>query len=442
MSKLSSRCRPYIGTAFALVFAWSAAPALSQGADAPVSEVEAEIAALEEQISAAKREQDRYQGGALAAIAALNLETMKLTRSVLEARLAAEESGAPIEIVVPAVKPDPDLADEILEDIQAQQERMEEVRSEAEQAGGLMAALALTRYETERLSLSQLRQAWYRARYGIAFPTTGAPEKPQAGTATAAEEVEEGEEAQAASVPAWADPDHPEIDYNQPIFSSMADQGFEIIGWWGVEHSRAEIDDSRQVLAVNVSDWGGSFEVNHPSLKSACIEGEARVIFDADTFLVGDFNTNLMPVTVRIGDAPAETQRWSELTSSQGVGLFGAEAEDLMRNLLGEEKVFLRLTENDGQNHDLSIRLAGAEEVFEDVASACQFSLLNLGRDDYRAIQSMLNAGGYDAGTPDGQWGPSSRAAMLRYQRSEGLPETGAPDRKTLERMGLAAGEP
>ena len=40
-------------------------------------------------------------------VAALNTETLRLTRSVLEARKVAEENGVPIEITVPAVQPDP-----------------------------------------------------------------------------------------------------------------------------------------------------------------------------------------------------------------------------------------------------------------------------------------------------------------------------------------------
>lgn len=49
----------------------------------------------------------------------------------------------------------------------------------------------------------------------------------------------------------------------------------------------------------------------------------------------------------------------------------------------------------------------------------------------------MLNAGGFPAGTPDGQWGGGSKKAMTALQPANGLPETGAPDRETLRKMGL-----
>jgi glutathione S-transferase len=171
----------------------------------------AAITELDAEIAAAEAQEKSYDGGLLATVAALNTETLRLTRSVIKARKAAEETGAPIEISVPAVPPDPKLAAEILADIQAQQKLAEEARVEAEGTGGLMAAMALTRYETERLSLAQLRQAWYRAQYGIAFPSPVAPAvgpaKPASEDLVAAAGGTPGDLKDAA--PAWADSAHP-----------------------------------------------------------------------------------------------------------------------------------------------------------------------------------------------------------------------------------------
>jgi len=57
--------------------------------------------------------------------------------------------------------------------------------------------------------------------------------------------------------------------------------------------------------------------------------------------------------------------------------------------------------------------------------------------DDYRAIQALLNAVGFDAGALDGKWGPRSQRAMRAFQAFAGLPESGAPDRLSLERLGF-----
>ena len=417
------------GATLSLSLMLSASISVGQSASPDLDAIRSDIAAIEVEISKVEVSNSSYQGGALALIASLNLETLRLTKSILEARLAAAESGAPIEIVVPAVQPDPALAGSILADIQTQQANVDAAKAEADNSGGLMQALALARYETEKLSLAQLRQAWFRAQYGIAFPASGAPQAP-----TQIAPADDGPGV--ASKPDWADPNHPEIDYDIEVFKQLAAGDFAIIGWWGIEHSRAALDDSPQVFAINVSDYGTGYS-DHPSLKVLCHEGEARVIFDADSFIMGDYQSNTLPVTVRIGNEEAIPQRWSKLTSNKGAGLFGAKAQDFIRKLVGEGKVFMRLEGDRGQLHDLSLKLDGSERVFEEVAGACQFSLLDLDREDYKAIQTLLNAAGFDAGTPDGQWGPGSRNAMAGYQASVGLPETGAPDRATLVKMGI-----
>ncbi|WP_417673823.1 peptidoglycan-binding domain-containing protein [Roseibium sp.] len=408
--------------------------ATAQDALVSVKTLQSDMNRIEDEIERAEAESGKYKGGALAVLSALNLETLRLTRSILEARIAAEQSGAPIEITVPAVKPDPEMAASILADIQRQTEIVDQAKSEAGNSAGLMQALALTRYETERLTLAQLQQAWFRAQYGIAFPMTGAPQASQA--ATASPEADQAAENSANSKPEWADADFQNIDYGQEIFRQLAAQSFDIKGWWGIERSRASIDDSPQIYAINVSAYGTGYS-DHPTLKAMCIEHEARVIFDADSFIMGDYNSDTLPVTVRIDKEQAHGMQWSKVTSNKGAGLFGASAEEFMRDLKGKEKIFLRLQGDRGKQVDMNIKLAGVDTVLAEIANACQFSLLDLRKEDYVAIQTLLNAAGFDLGTPDGQWGPASRKAISDYQTSVDLPVTGVPDEATLAKMGV-----
>ena len=104
---------------------------------------------------------------------------------------------------------------------------------------------------------------------------------------------------------------------------------------------------------------------------------------------------------------------------------------------LPAKRLFNRLTENTGQNHDAAIELAGSQQAFEDVAGACGWTTLSLTKDDCRSIQTLLNAGGFDTGTSDGQWGAASKKAMKAFQTSVGIPATGAPDRATLQQLGF-----
>ncbi len=410
-----------------------------QAATDLIANLKAEITDLEAEIAASETAGQNYEGGLLGMLSELNTQALTLTKSVTEARLAAEEGGVPVEIVVPAVQPDPEKAAELLGEITAQQAVVDAALQEAQGSSGLMGAMAYTVYETEKVTLAQLRQGWMQAHYGISFPVL--PAMPSMGSEPPSDTVTEAPalDADDAVAVAWADPKYPQIDYDQSMFRSYDASGFVFNGWWAVENTKSAIDDSPQVYAVNVSDWGSDRVMKHPTLAVACYEGEARVLFNADSFIMTDFQTYRVPVTIRIDSEDATRTNWGALTSNQGAGLFDGPAQDMIRSLNGASKVFLRLEENNGGKHDLNLDMSGSDEAFKAVAQACGFSLIELTKEDYRAIQTMLNAAGFDTGTPDGVWGNGSRDAMRAYQAQNNLEPTGAPDEATLAAMGVTA---
>jgi hypothetical protein len=54
-----------------------------------------------------------------------------------------------------------------------------------------------------------------------------------------------------------------------------------------------------------------------------------------------------------------------------------------------------------------------------------------------RNAQAALNAHGFDAGAVDGQWGPNTQSAVLRFQADRGLPQSGTLDGATLSALGV-----
>ncbi len=123
-------------------------------------------------------------------------------------------------MVVPTVAPDPDRAAQILTDIQTQTEVVVAAAAEAMNSGGLVPAMALTRVEIEKLTLAQLKLAWYQAQYGIPTPqlAVAAPPPVSEGEATGAPPSE-------LDAPACADPDYPGIDYPTGLSSGVAKGG-------------------------------------------------------------------------------------------------------------------------------------------------------------------------------------------------------------------------
>lgn len=394
-----------------------------------------ELVSLHEQITEVETSLATYDGGLIRSLASARLEALLLSRTLLETRILAEETGATLDVVVPAVMPDEALAQKLLGEMATAQQRVSAAEQEASQGAGLVQALALSRVETEKLTLAQLQMAYLQAKYGIAIPAISAPEVERsdvgAPVAVSSDEINGG------GAVAWADPNYPGIDYDRSDFEQAHRSGEQISGWWTIKSDRAAIDDSVQITAVNYSASNPSSFMGLTALIARCIEGETALIFVQDDFLISDFRRNTFDISLRVDDLPAQQTRWNGLTSNKGAGLFGSEAENFIRSIIAADRLFIRLTERNGQNHDANFELAGAELAFEQVASACGWTTLSLSVDDYRAIQTLLNAGGFDAGTPDGQWGPGSQRAMRAFQSSVGLPDTGAPDRATLQQLGI-----
>ena len=80
---------------------------------------------------------------------------------------------------------------------------------------------------------------------------------------------------------------------------------------------------------------------------------------------------------------------------------------------------------------------AGSAAAWQE-ASAVESSL-GLGWPARRLIQQGLNNEGFDAGAPDGLFGPRTRAAIRRWQEARGLPATGYLDGGQAELLRAAA---
>lgn len=118
-----------------------------------------------------------------------------------------------------------------------------------------------------------------------------------------------------------------------------------------------------------------------------------------------DLRRNTLDVTCRVESAAAVQTHWICPTPKLSARVFRRDAEAFIHTRHDSQAFFIRVTDNSGRRVDGTFDLAGGEEVREVVADACGFATLSLMTDDYRAIQTMLNAGGFDAGTPDGVWG-------------------------------------
>lgn len=238
-------------------------------------------------------------------------------------------------------------------------------------------------------------------------------------------EVSEGIE-----VPDWADPNYPDIDYSSFGFQGLNASGNTIHGYWGIGYEKDPISDEIIATAMNVSNWTNSAPESQFFIR--CEAGDVAAGIITKGYLAN--SRGKVRVAYRLdGGDPVET-RW---LANQGLAFVkGKQAEKFIREVEAASSVFLRMTERDGEAHDVDLSLQGIVEVAEEIAGSCQFSLLDLTREDLRRVQSLLNTAGYNAGTPDGLWGSGSKQALSRFQEENGLEKTGIVDRASLFALG------
>ena len=148
------------------------AQAIAQGVDTSIENLKREISEIESSIASFGK-----PDSLIGILMQSRLDTTKLTLALMVNKRLAENGAGTVEIVVPAVQPNPNMAEEILNDILAQQDVIKKAEAEAANSGGLVQAVAMSRVQTEKLLLSQLNAAWYQAKYGISLPMFTPPDR-------------------------------------------------------------------------------------------------------------------------------------------------------------------------------------------------------------------------------------------------------------------------
>ena len=395
----------------------------------------AELLSIEEQLKKVELVMASDATPLVRGLASARKELLLLMKTAITARKLANLKGFEEEIRLPVVLPNPETAEQILQDILESQGKLKAAIREESTARGLTKTLVSARIEAEKLKIVQLETAYYQAQYGIYIPKGEAASKSSINLS----KVEEPPEGIGISVPekvSWADPSYPEIDYSALPFKLAAEKGDTISGWWSVTTGFAEIDDSPETTAKNYSQFNPKDYGGVTALIAQCHEHQTALVFVQDKYIKRNYRTDTVKVTYRIDRKDSVVTRWSALVSNKGAGIFGRQAENFIRSIYNADKILIRLIETDGRQHTATFDLAGSKRAFDAVAASCGWSTLSLSAKDYATIQKLLNIAGFNAGKPDGKWGRGSKTAMKAFQASAGLKETGAPNRETLNALG------
>jgi hypothetical protein len=403
---------------------------------APTDDALPDIAEVTEQIKTAESEASKYTGGMIKTLIDLRLETLRVTKALLEQYAIAHTSGAKLDYTLKTTEPDQERADQLLQEIVAATKERDRLRSEAEKySGGLVQSMALVSLSTQEQTLAMLHQGYYVAKYGLALttPISAPPDPPD--TSSEASTSEAAPTPPQREKPEWADPAYPDIDYSASWFASAHTSGARIHGGWIVNIDQAEIDSSTRVTAILLTDPTafGSFK-DPPSMVLACQEGQTAVVFNFDEYLLGDNYS--VSVEYRIDEEQPISSTWNLNADSKATGLWGSGAISFARKLMNARTLYVRVAERSGSRHDGKWDLRGLREAADYVADACGWAAASLDQSDLLTIQKMLKSAGFYSGALDGSFGPKMRAAIVEYQKNQGLQVTGTLNASTLKSLG------
>lgn len=160
----------------------SCTKSLTQEELALLEQMMQERSSVQSDIASAETEFARYSGGLVSALIKARIEVLKTTDALIQQRMHAIQSGAPVSLQTNVTAADPQRAAELLIEIQNQEAELERAKLEAAKySGGLVHAMALSTVATKAQTIATLRHAQIVAKYGLAH---AGPSQPTDQTAT------------------------------------------------------------------------------------------------------------------------------------------------------------------------------------------------------------------------------------------------------------------
>lgn len=140
-----------------------------------------ERSSVQKEIASAEAEAGKYSGGLVLGLIQARVETLKLTDALLQQRVLAIQSGAPITVTSPVGSADPKRSSDLLAEIREQEADLLRAREEAAKySGGLVHAMALSTVATRAQTIATLKHAQLVAKYGLANVVPAATPDPVA----------------------------------------------------------------------------------------------------------------------------------------------------------------------------------------------------------------------------------------------------------------------
>ncbi len=134
-----------------------------------VSSLKSELSKTEKEIAETTELQSQFTSGLIKNLTIARLEVLGTNKALLEQRINAIESGAKIDLAISGVKPNPEAAAALKNEIDKLAVQISDAKKEASQySGGLIQALKLSTVATQEQTMAMLQQRYLSAMYGLA----------------------------------------------------------------------------------------------------------------------------------------------------------------------------------------------------------------------------------------------------------------------------------
>jgi len=139
---------------------------------AKIEELKQELAKTKTSVDEAQKKDSEYAGGLIKALIGVRIEILKTNEALIQQRIQALESGAPIKTQIYGTTPNEQRAAALEQEIQAKRIELAEAKKEMERySGGLILAMKASAAATIENTIALMEQERLFAKYGLSYKT-------------------------------------------------------------------------------------------------------------------------------------------------------------------------------------------------------------------------------------------------------------------------------
>ena len=344
------------------------------GSSPSTQELDADLTAVQTQLTEADAEAAKYDAGLLLAFVNLRREVLKTTQAMLEQKRSSLLRRVNLKYTVASTEDGPATPEQletIRADIAKAQAQLDAEKVEADKySGGLLQTMAMMTVATGRVTVAMLNLSYYGAKYGVKLPALKLPPGPDGQQLNGTLRAVVGDTAVPSNevvknAPPIADPALAEKTEEEAKLEAMRTA-------WSVQSDVSPLDKSPRVILTRMSGTKSVDEVRSAGLLGLrCIEGNTSVVIGQSEYL--GFSEQVT-VDYRIGNNRPTRERWAVSGEHKIVyAPYGSKSVELIGQMQAADDFYVRISPESGDVKDFTFDLRGLNDHIAELKAACDW---------------------------------------------------------------------